>query len=119
MKRKMAPYWRPSVILVHGDADLGGDKLADTIWRSWGGQTERHPVTSEDWEQYGKKAGPRRNEYMVSLGADQWIGFPVGGRKESPGTWGCRDIAEAAGIPVEIIPYEPRVFTFPVHTEDW
>lgn len=121
LKRGLAPYWRPRTILVHG-AEPRGDIFLRDIWESWGGQTEAHPVSQEEWDLYGKKAGPARNARMVNLGADQWVGFPIGDRKESPGTWGCRDLADAAKIPCVVIPYEPRVFTFPVavqHTEDW
>lgn len=118
MKRKLAPYWRPRMILVQGFA-RGGDKLAREIWYGWGGEIEDHPVTPEQWDEIGLSAGHKRNEYMVSLGADLCVALPKG---ISPGTRGCAAFADAAGIPTFIHEYEPRVFTFPaqeVHTEDW
>lgn len=121
LKRRLAPYWRPRIILVHGD-EPRGDTFLRNIWEEWGGQTEAHPVTQAEWDLHGKKAGPARNAHMVSLGADQWVGFPIGDRTESPGTWGCADLAADAEIPCTIIRYEPRTFIFPSmpeHTEDW
>lgn len=118
MKRKLVPYWRPRIILVQGLA-RGGDKLARDIWRGWGGEVEDHPVSSEEWDRIGLSAGHKRNEHMVSLGADWCVALPKG---ESPGTRGCAELAEAAGIPTRLYEYEPRVFDLPKveeHLEDW
>lgn len=35
--------YRTSVILVHGDAPAGGERLAVRLWRSWGLRDEPHP----------------------------------------------------------------------------
>lgn len=104
--------------MVHGDA-RGGDRLCAAIWYEWGGELEAHPVSSEEWDRIGPSAGHRRNEYMVSLGADLCVGFPKG---KSPGTRGCLEYADAAKIPIFPHKYEPRVFDLPEkheHLEDW
>ena len=118
LKRKLVPYWRPRIILVQGFA-RGGDKSAREIWQGWGGEVEDHPVSAEEWERLGKKAGHERNKHMVSLGADWCVAFPI---DVSRGTRGCVKLARAAEIPTEVFEYEPRVFNFPKpeeHTEDW
>lgn len=118
IKRKLVPFWRPRMILVQGYA-RGGDKLAREIWKGWGGEVEDHPVSSEEWDRVGLSAGHKRNEYMVSLGADLCVALPKG---ESPGTRGCEKFAKAAEIPTYLYEYEPRVFILPAmeeHLEDW
>lgn len=101
IKRHLTPYWRPRITLVHGDCD-GADKLVDALWRSWGGLTEPHPVKQEHWDFYGRAAGPLRNAYMVELGADKCLAFPIG---RSKGTRGCHRLAKDAGISSEIFEY--------------
>lgn len=89
------------VVLVHGGAP-GADTLAHNIWTQHGGpHIEVHPA---DWEQYGKAAGPIRNQEMVALGADLCLAF----FDEHPnrGTHHCVSLAEAAGIPVRRIQKE-------------
>lgn len=49
------------------------------------------------WDELGKSAGPIRNRYMVQLGADECLAFPL---PQSRGTIGCMKLAQAAGIPV-------------------
>ncbi len=49
------------------------------------------------WDELGKSAGPIRNKYMVQLGADECLAFPL---PQSRGTIGCMKLAQAAGIPV-------------------
>lgn len=84
------------ITVVHGAAP-GADSLADSVARELGCAVESHPA---DWKKYGRAAGPIRNNYMVSLGAQLVLAFPLGA---SPGTRGCIRTAEQAGIPVRII----------------
>ena len=61
-------------VLVHGDS-RGADRIAASIWQSWGGKVETHRA---DWDQHGKKAGPLRNQQIVAAGADICPGAPSG-----------------------------------------
>lgn len=83
------------VVLVHG-ACRGADILAERVAAAWQIPTEAHPA---DWDRHGRQAGPIRNRQMVELGADVVLAFPLGA---SPGTRGCIELAEAAGIPVVV-----------------
>lgn len=85
-----------NVTIVHGACPTGADAIADRIATDWGSglTVERHPA---DWERYGRRAGPLRNQHMVDLGADLCLAFQVNG---SRGTADCIRRAERAGIPV-------------------
>jgi hypothetical protein len=56
-------------------------------------RVEAYPA---NWAAFHKSAGPRRNQHMVSLGADLCLAYPKGG---SYGTRGCARMAAAARIP--------------------
>lgn len=93
----------PPVVIVHGSqctedrktGELyGADYLSDEVALTWGFDRDPHPA---DWDRYGKRAGPIRNQAMVDLGANVCLAFPLG---ESRGTRDCMRRAEAAGIPV-------------------
>lgn len=91
--------WGPlRLIVVHGDAP-GGDAIASR-WAQAQGRIDAW-VTQEpypaDWQGLGRAAGPARNRAMVKLGADICVAFP--GPDYSPGTRGCIELAQAAGIP--------------------
>jgi len=82
------------VILVHGDASRGADRMArDYARKQWWIIEEPHPA---DWS-WGKGAGMDRNKYMVAMGADVCLAFI---RNESPGASHCAREAAKAGIPV-------------------
>lgn len=89
--------------VVHGDCPTGADQIIDA-WarrRDYAGVTvEPHPA---DWRQFGKGAGPRRNQQMVDLGADMCIGFL---RDHSSGTRNCLSLARNANIPTFTVPWE-------------
>jgi hypothetical protein len=78
--------------LVHGDC-RGLDRLARDEWIMLGGDTLTVPA---DWDRFGNRAGPIRNQAMVDLG-DYLVclAFPIG---ESRGTRDCMDRARKAGI---------------------
>lgn len=97
LERLRAEY--PEAVLVHGAAP-GVDTQAATLWGSWGLRTEPHPAS---WRQYGKRAGPIRNQQMVDAGAEICVAFLEPG---SRGTADCLARARAAGIPTRV--YEPR-----------
>jgi hypothetical protein len=83
----------------------GGAEGIDSYAQDWVAIRNEPGVTSEthppDWGQYGKMAGPIRNAYMASLGADLCFAFlyePEG--KVSKGTRNMIREAELCGIPV-------------------
>lgn len=83
------------IIIVHGDASRGADRMARDIARRvpWLDE-EPHPA---DWESYGRAAGPIRNQEMVDSKPDVCLAFIRG---ESTGTKHCADQAAKAGITV-------------------
>jgi hypothetical protein len=92
------------VVLVHGANPRGGDAHAESWYRAKRGEMplgiERHPA---NWAEYGKRAGFVRNQAMVALGADVCLACV---RDESKGATGCAELAERAGITVQIIDHE-------------
>lgn len=92
------------VVLVHGACPTGGDAHADAWYRAKRGEmplgVERHPA---DWHVHGKKAGYIRNLAMVQKGADLCLAAI---RDESKGASICAELAERAGITVQLLAYE-------------
>lgn len=93
------------VILVHGTAH-GADQMGERIAKELEWSIERHPAhwNSHDdncpgWhegEKVCKRAGHRRNEEMVNLGADICLAFI---KSKSAGASSCAKSAEKKGIP--------------------
>lgn len=74
----------------------GVDTLA--LMKPWACPIRRVPVTSADWDKWGKSAGYRRNTLMM-LEADALIAVWDG---KSPGTEHMIRIMRMAGKPVEV-----------------
>lgn len=53
----------PNVLVISGAAS-GVDTLGEQFANEFGLKIERHPA---DWNRYGKRAGPIRNEEMVKI----------------------------------------------------
>lgn len=87
---------------IHGAA-AGADALVDRIAKTdWAGvAVERWPA---NWAEYGRGAGPIRNQQMVDMGAECCLAFPD---PMSVGTWDCIRRAAAAGIKTRIYPVKP------------
>lgn len=90
------------VRIMHGDCKNGVDALADHLLRAWdlGGLIDKYPA---DWDRLGIRAGPRRNEQMISLctpRTDVLIAFPG----EGNGTKGCIRLALQAGLIIHSYP---------------
>jgi Protein of unknown function (DUF2493). len=82
------------IVVVHGDAARGADRMARDFARACDWITEEaHPA---DWS-WGNGGGALRNIHMVSLGADVCLAFIRG---KSAGTRHCAGEAAKAGIPV-------------------
>lgn len=103
------------LVVVQGECPSGADQEA----RAWGWLMERagepvtvegHHPTNHHTQDFGKwpECGPRRNGYMVGLGADACEAFIDActsircrrpGIHPSHGASGCADLAEEAKIP--------------------
>lgn len=92
------------VVLVHGACPDGGDAHADAWYRAKRGEmplgVERTPA---HWAIYGKKAGFLRNKAMVERGADVCLAAI---RDHSAGASVCAELAERAGIHVQLLDYD-------------
>lgn len=95
------PAGQPFVV-VHGACPTGADDHA----RHWAASrgVPQEPYPARDFGPW-PWCGPRRNTHMVRLGGDLVIAFPG---PKSRGTWDCVRKARAAGIPVEIHPWQPE-----------
>jgi hypothetical protein len=83
------------MLLVHGGA-TGADTLADEWAQARGVPQLPFPVTKDEWDTYGRAAGPMRNDRMLKLSCAQaCIAFPGGN-----GTEDMVQRCEAAGVPV-------------------
>lgn len=91
-----------TVVLVHGNCS-GVDRIASGVARRLGWTVEAHPAIDHPHMNFGPwpAAGPRRNEYMVRLGADVVLGMPGPG---SRGTVQCVGIAMRAGLMTLVMP---------------
>jgi hypothetical protein len=86
-----------TLTIVHGNCPSGAD-LHAAKW-AHARRIKTDPYVA-NWTLHGRVAGPLRNRQMVESGADLCLAFPYG---ESRGTRGCMQLAEAAGIPVEVV----------------
>lgn len=83
------------LIVVHGDASRGADRMAREYARSQSWLTEEaHPAA---WDLHGRAAGFIRNQAMVDLGADVCLAFI---HNSSKGASHTAKQAERAGIHV-------------------
>ena len=82
------------IVLVVGDCPTGADAIATDWAHQLGIPVEMHGAF---WRDYGRGAGPRRNQAMVDSGVDWCIAFVAG---DSRGTRDCIRRAKAAGVTV-------------------
>lgn len=106
----LRPLFAPGKVLVTGAA-RGGDRIAEHLWRQWGGQVDSHPVSPGAWQR-SRGAGYARNAEMVAsvaaaagecLAVIARCASPECDRAEPHGTHGavhCAGLAEAAGLHV-------------------
>lgn len=87
--------------IVEGGCPTGVDHDAARYANEHGFKLESHPA---NWKQYGRAAGPKRNEQMAASGADLCLAFPSA--TGSPGTWDMIRRAVAQGIKTIVIPEE-------------
>jgi hypothetical protein len=85
----------PVTLLIHGAA-AGADTLASMWARTRQVPEQACPITREDWQRYGKRAGRIRNLYMLTkYKPERVVAFPGG-----TGTAHMDEIATAAGVHV-------------------
>lgn len=93
----------PNVVIIHGGAK-GADLLADQ-WAvvNWAGLEEY----KAEWDKYGNRAGPIRNQRMLDEGKPQLVvAFPT---PNSKGTWDMIRRAKRHGIETIIVgDYGPK-----------
>lgn len=83
--------------IVSGGA-RGADALGERYAKEKGYSVKRFPA---EWERYGKRAGPRRNEAMAEY-ADALLAYWDG---ESRGTKNMIELAKASGLKVGVYQY--------------
>ena len=89
------------ILIVQGEA-RGADTYADVCAQLMGFQGEGYPA---NWNEYGRAAGPIRNQAMLDTGIDYWIAFHTD-LSNSRGTRDMVDRLQTAGIPGRIIDKE-------------
>lgn len=83
------------VLLAHGDCS-GADSIADEWAQKNGAFVAKFAVYDATWKRVGGKAGPIRNNTMLSvIKPDLVVAFPGG-----KGTNGCVERAKELGVPV-------------------
>jgi hypothetical protein len=105
--RRLVGRYGKDIIIVHGGA-TGVDESFALAAKGLGVAAEAHPVTDEEWERLGTRAGPIRNGEMVKAGAALCLAvhrFIF----NSKGTKDCARQAIAAGIPTYLIDSEEMV----------
>lgn len=85
------------LVVITGGA-RGADAISDYLARRLGIATEVYPA---DWRQYGRSAGPIRNQGMLDTGIDAAFGFRYG--KVSKGTDDMLHRCVKAGVPVRMV----------------
>ncbi len=86
-------------VIVHGAAS-GVDTIAAQVGDDWEDCEAR--AFPADWDQYGKSAGPIRNQQMLDENdVDLVLAFPI---KTSRGTWDMVERAVKARIAVRVYP---------------
>lgn len=98
-KKEMESVFR-RVTIVHGGA-RGADNIADEFARDHGMRVE---VFHPDWEKHGKKAGPIRNQEMVTSKPKPDVCLAFLADNSSRGTEGTIKLARRKGIDVRVIP---------------
>ena len=89
---------RGEVVVVEGEA-RGADRIGAHVARTLSIEVDAYPA---DWKQYGRAAGPIRNQQMLDSGVDHAIACHAN-LAESKGTADMVRRLEKAGVPVELL----------------
>lgn len=90
------------LIIIHGDAP-GADRLAKRLGHQWGAQVIDEPA---QWDRYGKRAGPIRNQKMLDDHKPDVV-YAFRSHGKSNGTDDMVAKARAAGVPTYVIGGSP------------
>jgi hypothetical protein len=96
----------PGSTVVHGDC-RGIDKLSGEIAQELGLNVLEFPVTKEEWETFGKAAGPIRNKRMLKTQPKYVLAFHPD-IQYSRGTRDMMSIAYLAGVTVYLFDLKDR-----------
>mgnify|MGYP003332742136 FL=1 len=83
-------------IIIEGDA-RGADKMAGALAQQRGLQIEVYPA---QWEMYGRRAGPLRNQQMLDEGKPDEVVYCHDNLEHSKGTKDMVTRARKSGLPV-------------------
>ena len=83
-------------IIIEGDA-RGADKMAGSLAQQRGLQIEVYPA---QWEMYGRRAGPLRNQQMLDEGKPDEVVYCHDNLEYSKGTKDMVTRARKSGLPV-------------------
>lgn len=87
--------WPTITQIIHGGA-RGADTLAGAWAKAWGIPCREFAITSEEWDQHGKRAGYLRNKRMLDEGKPHLVVALSGGR----GTAMMVKLSRDAGVKV-------------------
>lgn len=88
--------------VIHGDA-LGADRMAGAAAEVAGLKVTKFPISPEEWEKFGKAAGPRRNKKMLDESHPNLVIAFLDENSETNGTNHMSQLAESYGVRVVII----------------
>ena len=89
----------------------GGCRGPDTFARMFAEEFNLPHVTEwAEWEKYGKRAGPIRNQVMLEMKPDLVLAFVDKKLKDSRGTYDMVKKAMDAGIEVMIVPDIEKIY---------
>ena len=91
-----------NLTIIHGAA-RGADTLAHLFCKMFGIKEKAYPVTADDWDLHGKKAGILRNIKMLSENPDilYVVAFPGGSGTEHMKNLAIKRRIEVFTVPVE------------------
>ena len=90
---------RGDITIIHGDAQ-GADTIANCVAEVFEFAVNKFPITNEDWQKFGRGAGPRRNAQMLSEGKPDVVLAFLDTLVDSPGTHNMIVQAESQNVRV-------------------
>jgi hypothetical protein len=89
--------------IIHGDA-LGADRMAGAAAAEIAGlKVTKFPISSEEWEKFGKAAGPRRNKKMLDESHPNLVIAFLDENSKTGGTRNMIELAESYGYRVVVL----------------
>ena len=88
--------------IIHGDA-LGAARMAGAAAEVAGLKVTKFPVSTEEWEKFGKAAGPRRNKKMLDESHQNLVIAFLDENSKTGGTRNMIELAESYGYRVVVL----------------